>query len=157
MKTRYTKAVETRRKNGSYNTSWNKGIPMGKTTKKKLSIGHKRKGITPPKRKGISQNVLEKNGQWKGEKASYGALHARLRKYFKKPDRCEDCGIKKCILNSRTNLEWANVSGQYLFERNDWIALCPKCHRKQEKDVKNKRRWSTCKEVMKSISLMGNT
>lgn len=127
------KAVEVRRKNGSYHTSWNKGIPMKESTKLKLRIGHKEKGILPPKRRGIAQNVLGNNGRWKGDDANYFALHARVRKYFKRPKNCEICGT------SEKRLEWANVNGQYRFIREDWISLCGKCHRKQEKTVTNKR------------------
>jgi len=129
------KAVETRRKNGSYNTSWNKGIPMRKSTKKKQREIAIKENRTPPSRKGkISPTTrLENHSNWKGDNANYFALHQRVRKYFQKSKKCEWCGTNE------KKLYWANISGEYKFVIEDWITLCGSCHYKQEKTVKNKK------------------
>lgn len=110
--------VEARRKNGSYNTSWNKGIPWGEETRKKQS--------------------LENGNNWLGNRVGYSGIHKRVAKYFK-ADKCEWCGSAEIKKNGNFNLQWANKTGKYLFERKDWLRLCPKCHRKQEEKIIDKR------------------
>lgn len=79
-----------------------------------------------------------KNRQWmigrKGEHAnaykhstSYHAIHNWLAENFVKPDKCERCGKSEV-----SRLEWANISGKYLRERDDFMVLCPSCHRKMD-------------------------
>ena len=76
-------------------------------------------------RNGISANA------WKGEKAGYHAIHIWLNKFHKKSDSCQQCGTK---IFSR--LEWANLSGEYKREIEDYMAMCPRCHRLfDQKDV----------------------
>lgn len=38
---------------------------------------------------------------------------------------CEKCGI----IGTGKDMNWANISGKYTREREDWIRLCPSCHR----------------------------
>ena len=76
---------------------------------------------------------------WKGDKATYSSLHKRITRHFLKPEKCDWCGIPKTKKNGLTNIQWANISGKYLFKRDDWLGLCSKCHKKQENNVKNKR------------------
>lgn len=79
----------------------------------------------------------ELNPRWKGDNVSYQALHNWIRKHFKKPNYCEFCkenpGINK---RGYTKLQWANKTKKYLRNREDWICLCVKCHKKN--DLKNK-------------------
>ena len=37
----------------------------------------------------------------------------------------------------RWNIQWANISGNYIRERGDWLGLCVKCHRKYDNKVIN--------------------
>ena len=53
-----------------------KGIPL--TEKHKENISESNKG--------------EKNGMWKGDKVSYGALHDYIKWHKPKPKLCEECG-----------------------------------------------------------------
>lgn len=66
----------------------------------------------------------DKSRRWKGKEAGYAAKHMWLTKHYQKPLACEQCGTKEF-----TRLEWANISGNYERERNDYKALCPHCHR----------------------------
>ena len=68
---------------------------------------------------------------WKGEKAGYHAVHIWLSKHHNKGDSCEHC---KTTTASR--LEWANISGEYKRERDDYMVLCPSCHRLYDQDNK---------------------
>lgn len=65
---------------------------------------------------------------WKGDDVGYFALHAWLRRAYGNPSACEHC--------SATNLiQWANRTGRYLRDREDWLHLCPRCHRRY--DIQN--------------------
>lgn len=48
-----------------------------------------------------------------------------------------------CFFDSKhkaRRFEWANISGRYLEIKNDWLQLCPSCHRKLDytEEWKNK-------------------
>ena len=60
---------------------------------------------------------------WKGNDVGYFALHNWIARELGKPDKCEICGI-----SIPKRYVWANKSGQYRRDFNDWIRLCPKCH-----------------------------
>lgn len=68
----------------------------------------------------------ENNPCWKGDKVGYQALHDWVRREKGKPERCEVCGI------AEGHIEWANVSGQYCRDLDDWKMLCRTCHRKHD-------------------------
>ena len=63
----------------------------------------------------------EKGWNWKGDKAGYAAIHIWVRKNKPMPNCCEDC-------KKETNLELANISGEYRRDIEDYKYLCPKCH-----------------------------
>jgi len=65
------------------------------------------------------------NGNWRGEWASYGAIHLWIRRKFGKPEFCEHCKTSE-----RRMYHWANVSGEHKRDRNDWLRLCVPCHKK---------------------------
>ena len=62
---------------------------------------------------------------WKGEKASRDAMHRWIVRQKGRPRKCEHCG-------STGKLHWANVSGQYYRDPDDFIGLCPLCHRRYD-------------------------
>jgi len=119
---------------------WNKGLKgwrsikdikrIGKITSEKLkgqklSEKHKRK---------LSQNKLGKykeqeSWNWKGDKVKYHGLHRWVPKHLGKPTKCEHC--KKDGLTGKL-IHWANKSGEYKRDLNDWLRLCAKCHKKYD-------------------------
>ena len=68
--------------------------------------------------------IEEKHPNWKGEKVGYHGIHKRMVARYGKANRCED---ENCDGVSK-RFEWANISGEYKWERNDWKMLCKKCH-----------------------------
>lgn len=70
---------------------------------------------------------------WKGESATYNAKHRWIQTHWKKTGICELC-LQKRKPKPNTRLKWgthwANKSGEYLRQREDWYELCPKCHKK---------------------------
>jgi hypothetical protein len=59
-----------------------------------------------------------------GSIKEYMALHHWLRKILGRPTQCVNC--KKSYTGK--NIQWANKSGEYKKDVNDWIRLCVKCH-----------------------------
>ena len=74
-----------------------------------------------------------KNTQWRGNKVGYVALHSWLRRELGKPNRCDFCGRND---ENQNIYEWANKSGYYLRELNDWMRLCKKCHNRYDAERK---------------------
>lgn len=64
-----------------------------------------------------------KNPNWKGSHAGYGAKHDWIRRWYGAPHICESC--KTC---TSKKYDWANISGKYLRNRRDWKRLCRPCH-----------------------------
>lgn len=93
---------------------WNKGREL-----KPLSIEHKKK-ISVALRQ-------EKSPEWKGEKAGYFAKHIWLCKYFDKKGVCSHYRTK-----TAKKYEWANISGEYRRNIDDYVELCTSCHRKMD-------------------------
>lgn len=77
---------------------------------------------------GYSYKEAEECGAWKGDKASYSAKHKWVASKYTKSEYCDDCG------RSGIPIEWANISGEYHRERDDWRNLCKKCHFEYDKD-----------------------
>lgn len=84
--------------------------------------------------KWVSKNVGEKNGQWKGENASYRTIHERISRTLGQPKKCEICGTK----NSKV-FDWANMSGKY-HDVNDYVRMCRKCHANYHQQLKREEK-----------------
>ena len=113
-----------------------KGISPSIKTRQKISIavskaliGHKHSLKTKQKMSlaKIGKYTGEKSTSWKGEKVSYGVLHAWVCRWLGKPDTCEHCG-KVGLKNHK--IHWANKSHQYKRNLEDWLRLCVRCHKK---------------------------
>ena len=51
-------------------------------------------------------------------------IHRRVEKVLRKPKICENCGVI-----GKGKYDWANLSGLYKDDINDYIRLCISCHR----------------------------
>lgn len=65
-------------------------------------------------------------------KRHYWAVHKWMVYHHGRPTVCEGCNA------TDKTIDWANISGKYFYERNDFKALCRRCHRLFDKG-------STCK------------
>lgn len=106
-------------------TPWNKGKKWDKKTKEKMSEAK----LKNPTRYWLGKKNLkvtgENNKNWKGDLVGYNALHTWVSKWYGKPKTCEHC--QKTNLVGR-NIDWANKSGRYKRDREDWLRLCKRCH-----------------------------
>jgi len=84
--------------------------------------------------KGNGGSFCSSEVQWKGTLKEYKNLHYEIGKYLGKPKTCSKCGK----IEKGKGIHWANKSGEYKKESNDWIRLCARCHYLLDKS--NKRR-----------------
>ena len=54
---------------------------------------------------------------------TYWAVHKWMMYWFGRPTVCENCKQEK------KHIDWANLSGEYRYDRDDFKALCRSCHR----------------------------
>lgn len=57
----------------------------------------------------------------------YNTIHKWVQYNYKKTGVCTKCKVNNL---SGKKIHWANISGNYLRIRSDWIELCAKCHKK---------------------------
>jgi len=137
---------------------WNKGKHASFETRKKLSIAHKGQsptysfpyGHTPwnkgqmgmkswmdltglEKGRGFNKGKTfpllqgDKSPHWKGINATYGSKHDWIQKLMGKANHCSFDPDHKV-----TRYHWANISGSYLRDTNDYASLCVKCHKEYD-------------------------
>jgi hypothetical protein len=67
----------------------------------------------------------DKSRAWKGNKAKYGARHLWIIHHYGKACMCWN---HECKAINIKRYDWANISGHYRRDINDWIMLCRSCH-----------------------------
>ena len=70
--------------------------------------------------------IGENSSQWRGDKASYSAIHIWIRKHHPPPTNCMDCGV----INNRLDL--ACVTGIYDRNIDNYRYICRFCHTKRD-------------------------
>lgn len=136
----YREKMSSIAKNKGYGR-WLKGRKLSEETKKKMSEVAKRKGFgkwmigrTPHedflKRQQKGLITGEKHASWRGDKVSYAGLHMWIKKVLGSPPACVYCNFSST--NNR-KIHWANKSGDYKRQVDDWIRLCVPCHSAYDK------------------------
>jgi len=75
---------------------------------------------------------------WKGNHVGYKCLHKWINRWYGKADKCDN---PNCSHESK-RFHWANKTGKYLRDINDWIKLCSSCHAKFDKiNIGRSRDW----------------
>lgn len=78
----------------------------------------------------------KKANAWKGEKVGYRGLHKWVEKVMGRPAKCDACSLKGVPDGRKRYFEWANKSGRYLREVDDWLRLCKSCYINYDKTLK---------------------
>lgn len=81
------------------------------------------------KKHGSPNPRAEKHWKWKGDEVGYDALHDWVARHKGRPKKCESCGESSLD----KTYHWANKSGRYLRNLDDWSRLCVPCHSKLDK------------------------
>lgn len=114
------KCCNSRPNKGQYKDG-HPGHPNSHSFKKGSKVGEKTRFK--------SEDVTgEKNPNWKGNTVGYSALHLWVKRWLGKPSKCEHCG--KTVKG--VGIHWANRTGEYKRDLNDWLRLCSKCHREYD-------------------------
>jgi hypothetical protein len=85
--------------------------------------GYKRPPFSKEWKANIAKGSMGNTSHWKGDKAGYWARHRWLDKHIGRPKKCDHCGD-----TTKSRYEWANISGNYLRDPDDYLRLCKKCH-----------------------------
>ncbi len=90
----------------------------------------------------ISESLKGKTGmsarRWRGERAGYVAFHSWLKKYYGKPNKCENLS---CTFKKPKRYEYALREGcKHNHKRENYIMLCTSCHRKYDMTPELKER-----------------
>jgi len=83
-----------------------------------------------PWNKGKEHLSNDKHPMWKGSDAGYTAKHMWIASNYGRPKECEFCAKDNLFGH---NIHWANKSGQYSRDRDDWLRLCAQCHTDYDK------------------------
>jgi hypothetical protein len=69
---------------------------------------------------------------WRGARIGYQPLHAWVARHKQKTGVCSHCGAVVGTERFR-GTQWANVSGHYLRDLDDFIELCIPCHSERDR------------------------
>lgn len=98
--------------------------------------------------------IREKASHWKGSDVGYGGVHQWVNKEFGKATFCCLCGRN----DPKRKYEWANLTGKFLRDRENWKNLCVPCHKKF--DESGEKAWLKREKertrIQKSCLLCGN-
>ena len=121
---------------GEKHPNWKGGKPKCKKCGKQLtynSLHCKKHRIFSEEwlekvRLGTKKRSNEKHYLWKGDSAGYRAKHRWIERRLGKPTQCVKC--KKNFIGR--DIQWANISGKYKRNINDWKRMCRWCHSKMD-------------------------
>lgn len=103
----------------------------------KSHIGRKNSEGTILKMRSAAYKRLVVSG-WSGTPNEYNRVHSWVYRKLGKPQKCQHCKTE-----TAKKFEWANISGNYLYDLSDWVRLCTRCHHKfdniMEKQLVTKR------------------
>ena len=125
---------------------WNKGKSYTDEEKSHLDMaglehGHGwnkgMKGAQVAWNKGREGTRDDSHPNWKGDAASYQALHAWVARKLGQPSTCEMCG--RAGLTGK-HIQWANKSHEYRRDVGDWIRLCASCHKLYDLECRRAQR-----------------
>lgn len=71
----------------------------------------------------------EDHHQWK-KTPGYRAIHYWVRRQKGSPNVCVSCG------KTGGRLQWANISGEYLRDVDDYQSMCASCHKRYDSEKK---------------------
>ena len=68
------------------------------------------------------------NTNWKGDDASYYAIHIWVKNNKGNPEKCIKCGKIGKVVGNKWNIDWSNIDHKYNRNLDDYQGLCHKCH-----------------------------
>jgi len=93
-----------------------------KTEEHKRKIGEANSGHIHSRETRIKMSLIKLT-----ENPSYIAMHVWVKKHKGRPEKCSICGK---LNKKRGQVHWANKDHKYARNLEDYVAMCPKCHKK---------------------------
>ena len=85
--------------------------------------------MSPEKCLNMFRGENAENLFWKGDNAGKQAMHDWVKKWKGKANHCEICGS-----TNKKVFHWANINHLYHRILEEYISLCPSCHKKYDRD-----------------------
>jgi hypothetical protein len=73
----------------------------------------------------------EAHPRWKGDDVGYKNMHVWVARHKTKTGICSHCGVDRGTATGRAT-HWANIDHTYRRNLDDYIELCPSCHKKYD-------------------------
>jgi hypothetical protein len=107
--------------------------PMPAEAKDKMSKKMKGRKLSQERIEKMKTYVArgENHPLWKGDSASYASIHMWLARHLEKTGICQKC-FKYFGIDKGSGTQWANISGRYKREFDDFIEVCRLCHEKMD-------------------------
>lgn len=120
----YTRSAEgrvatSRRFKGKPSPMGMLGKKMSAESREKISKALTGRVVGPSKLRGVAHPLFK-------VKPTYRVMHKWVESRMGKPTKCTHCSKDGLTAHK---IHWANLSGQYMRDVNDWMRLCAKCHK----------------------------
>lgn len=106
--------------------SWNKGIPVNRSTKEKIRKNLTRKFSNP-----------ENHPRWSGGKSRWNSRQAKIRDDY----TCQICGLRDPEIMEVDHIKPRSIFPELDFVMENLMTLCPNCHRR--KTLRDKKLYAT--------------
>jgi hypothetical protein len=74
----------------------------------------------------------ERHPRWLADAVDYKQLHKWVNRKLTRTGRCAECGTQPAARrDGRAGTDWANISGEYHRDLNDWRELCHPCNMRE--------------------------
>lgn len=106
--------------------------------RKRREAGHPPRGSAESHARMLARPRItgEAHANWKGQDAGYIAIHGWLARHKHRTGICSECGSEPGpARDGRAGTDWANVSGQYHRDLDDFIELCRRCHIRRDRGL----------------------
>lgn len=103
-----------------YEMTWLKWSKSKFCSKECADKGKIRRAPSTAFKKGMIPHNFKEKGY------GYQAVHKWIMRHYQKINKCAECGIE-------AKTQWANISGAYLRNREDFRELCYSCHSKEDR------------------------
>jgi hypothetical protein len=127
---------------------WVKGEPMRfvrhhqsrgrkRSAEERQKVSRALRNLTPEQRFNHRASTPRgaRHGNWKGDEVGYRSLHLWVDLHGVKTGRCVECGREVGVARG-TGTQWANISGEYRRDLDDFRELCIPCHSREHREAR---------------------
>jgi len=114
-----------------------RGQPVSDELRARLASYNRDRAVSDETRQRMSEArrgrfLGDAHPNWRGDAVSYSTLHQWVARHKQKTGVCVECGAVVGTERFR-GTQWANMSGRYLRDLDDFIELCIPCHHRRDR------------------------